>query len=352
MKLGIFLPNWVGDAVMATPALRAVRTHLPSAEIVGILRPPIDQALSGTTWLDRTLVYQPRAKDRERRGWRLVRRLRAERFDTMLLLTNSLRTALLAFASGAPRRIGFDRYGRGLLLTDRLYHQRDGRRFVPAPVIDEYLKLAYALGCPTESHRIELATLPEDEERANAVWQSLGLPRERRVVVLNSGGAYGAAKLWPTEYFTELARRLAAQHHRHVLVICGPSERDLARQITRDAAHPHVVSLADAPLSLGLSKACVRRAELMVTTDSGPRHFAAAFDVPVVTLFGPTHIAWSENHYPRAVHLQKSVPCGPCQRRVCPLGHHRCMRELTVDEVERTVAAQLRPPAARGSHAA
>jgi heptosyltransferase II len=352
MKLGIFLPNWVGDAVMATPALRALRRHLPTAEIVGILRPPIDQALAGTPWLDRTFVYQPRAKDPERRGWRLIRRLRGERFDTILLLSNSLRTGLLAFASGAKRRVGFDRYGRGVLLTDRLYHLRAGRRFVPAPVIDEYLKLAYALGCPAESPRIELATMREDEERADAVWQSLGLPRERRVVVLNSGGAYGAAKLWPTEYFTDLARRLATRHNRHVLVVCGPSERDLARRIAQDAAHPHVVSLADAPLSLGLSKACVRRAELMVTTDSGPRHFAAAFDVPVVTLFGPTHIAWSENYYSRAVHLQKSVPCGPCQRRVCPWGHHRCMRELTVDEVERAVAAQLPLLAARGSHAA
>lgn len=352
MKLGIFLPNWVGDAVMATPALRALRAHLPAAEIVGILRPPIDQALAGTHWLDRTLLYQPRAKDAERRSWRLIRRLRAERFDTVLLLTNSMRTALLAFASGARRRVGFDRYARGMLLTDRLYHRREGRRFVPSPVIDEYLKLAYALGCPAESPRLELATLREDEEQVDAAWQSLRLPSERRVVVLNSGGAYGAAKLWPTEYFTELARRLATRHDRHVLVICGPSERDLARQIARDASHAHVVSLADAPLSLGLSKACVRRAELMVTTDSGPRHFAAAFDVPVVTLFGPTHIAWSENYYPRAVHVQKSVPCGPCQRRVCPLGHHRCMRELTVDEVERVVAAQLEPHAARGSHAA
>ena len=78
-----------------------------------------------------------------------------------------------------------------------------------------------------------------------------------------------------------------------------------------------------------------------MTTDSGPRHFAAAFDVPVITLFGPTHIAWSETHYARAVHLQHRVDCGPCQQRVCPLGHHRCMRELGVDEVYRAVHAQL-----------
>jgi heptosyltransferase-2 len=76
----------------------------------------------------------------------------------------------------------------------------------------------------------------------------------------------------------------------------------------------------------------------MVTTDSGPRHFAAAFDVPVVTLFGPTHIAWSETHFARAEHVQLAVDCGPCQQRECPLGHHKCMRELSVDQVFATAS--------------
>ena len=92
-------------------------------------------------------------------------------------------------------------------------------------------------------------------------------------------------------------------------------------------------NLADShALSLGLTKACVRRAALLVTTDSGPRHFAAAFDRPVVTLFGPTHIGWTETYHPRAVNLQKKLPCGPCQLRVCPL-EHECMVRLTPEEV-------------------
>jgi heptosyltransferase-2 len=82
-----------------------------------------------------------------------------------------------------------------------------------------------------------------------------------------------------------------------------------------------------------LTKACIRRSALLVTTDSGPRHFAAAFDVPVITLFGPTHIAWTRTYHPKAIHLLHPVPCGPCQRPTCPLGHHRCMRELDPDAV-------------------
>src|SRR5262249_37272973 len=122
-------------------------------------------------------------------------------------------------------------------------------------------------------------------------------------------------------------------------------ERDLAREIAALARRPGVFALADSPLSLGLTKACVRRADLLVTTDSGPRHFAAAFGRPVVTLFGPTHIAWTETYYPPAVHLQKLVPCGPCQRGVGPLDH-RCMTELTPAEVfaaaEGLLARQVR----------
>src|SRR5205085_8596163 len=134
-----------------------------------------------------------------------------------------------------------------------------------------------------------------------------------------------------------------------ILVLCGPAESGLARHIAARAGHRAVHALADltAPvhpdgprLGLGLTKACVRRADLLVTTDSGPRHFAAAFDRPVVTLFGPTHIGWTETYHPRAVHLQKKVDCGPCQRRVCPLDH-RCMKRLTPAEVFEAVETLL-----------
>ena len=135
--------------------------------------------------------------------------------------------------------------------------------------------------------------------------------------------------------------RIVAEQHLSVLVTCGPKERDVARRIVRLADHPRVVSLADEPISIGLTKACVRRSRLMVTTDSGPRFFAVAFDVPLVTLFGPTHMGWSQTHDPGEICLQRSMPCGPCARRNCPLGHHDCMRLLSVEQVHAAVLAQL-----------
>ena len=176
---------------------------------------------------------------------------------------------------------------------------------------------------------------------ADDVWRRHQLPSGDRVVVLNSSGAYGAAKLWPAEYSARLARRIATDDDLAVLVTCGPAEREMARQIVALADHPRVVSLADEPTSIGLSKACIRRSRMMVTTDSGPRFFALAFDVPVVSLFGPTDIRWTLTRHPREVCLQHTVPCGPCGQRTCPLGHHDCMRLLGVERVYAAVREQL-----------
>ena len=262
--------------------------------------------------------------------------------DVAVLLPNSFRSAWVAWMAGIPRRVGYVRYGRGMLLTDGLKPPRDpAGKLLPTPIVEYYLALTRVMGCRGGSIQLELATTPDDESAADQVWNHLGLTAEERVVCLNTGGAFGPAKNWPTASFAELARRLTEETDVAVLVLCGPAERAAALEIARLADHPRVFSLADQPLSLGLSKVCVRRSALLITTDSGPRHFAAAFQTPVITLFGPTHIAWTRTSHPHAMHLLHPVPCGPCQRPVCPEGHHRCMRELTPDHVLRAAYSFL-----------
>lgn len=342
MKLAIFLPNWIGDAVMATPTLRALRTGFADAEIVAVLRPYVADVLDGLDLVDRRIVWDPGGDRPENRGWRLARRLRRERFDVALLLPNSLRSAWMARLSGAKRRVGFRRDLRGRLLNDPVEPKSKSE---PHPVLDEYLRLAAHLGCRRLERRMELATLPMDELRLHNFFQRTGRvdfsPHAKQYVCLNPGGAFGSAKHWPTESFARLANRIVAEFKRPVLVLCGPAERDAARSIVAAANHPAVASLAEEPSSIGLTKAAIKHAALLVTTDSGPRHFAPPFGVPVVTLFGPTHIAWSETFVANAVHLQHPVDCGPCQQRTCPLQHHRCMRELSMERVFAAVCALL-----------
>jgi heptosyltransferase-2 len=340
MNILVICPNWVGDAVMATPTLRALRRGFPTARIVGLMRPVIADTLNGLEHIDGLFTWNPRSSKSLERTWPVLKALRRERFDLAVLLPNSFHSAAVAWLAGAKRRVGYRRDGRGWLLTDQLEPPRAGKKFTPSPAIDYYLELARYLGCPSESYQMDLATTPADERAADGVWRAFGLDKARRVVVLNSGGAFGTAKCWPTAHFGELARRLGGLPGTRVLVLCGPSETSIAREIVKRAGRPTVNCLADFAVSIGLSKACVRRSDLMITTDSGPRHFAAAFDVPVITLFGPTHIEWSETYFAKAVHLQKKVPCGPCQLRECPLDH-RCMRDLTPNEVFQTAIELL-----------
>jgi heptosyltransferase-2 len=342
VNVGIFIPNWVGDAAMSTPTLRALRSHFgPQARLTGILRPYVADVLAGTPWLDDHIYFDPRSKKPEVRTWPALKQMRRAKFDVAVLLTNSFRTGCLARATGAPIRVGYVRYGRGPFLSHKLYSERVGRRRVPRPEIDSYLRLAYALGCAEGSRKIELATSVADETAADAVWQKLGLPNEKRVVVLNSSGAYGAAKLWHSEHFARLARQLVTRQDLHVLVVCGPNERTQAREITELANDRRVVSLAEERPSIGLTKACVRRSRLLVTTDSGPRFFGVAFGVPVITLFGPTDQSWTHTYYDREMCLSHPVPCGPCGKRVCPLQHHDCMRLLSVERVYEAAIEQL-----------
>ncbi len=355
-RVVLVLPNWVGDVVMATPAITALRQHFPHAELVGVCRPYVAEVLGGAPWLNELVLWDKRGP-RSQRTWAVARRLRRQPPDLAVLFPNSLRAAILARLAGCRHVIGYARYGRYLLLHQRLVAPRDDQgRWKPTPQIDLYNRLAEAAGTPPPGYRMRLFTTQQDEAQAQQVWQRLRLEQYARVVMFHPGAAFGAAKLWPVESFAQLARRCVQQLDSAVLVLSGPAEIELARRIVRAARSLHVYELGDVPRSIGLTKALVRRADLLVSTDSGPRHFAAAFDRPVVTLFGPTHIAWTETYYARGVHLQKSVPCGPCQRRVCPLRHHRCMRELTPEEVFAAVerlldmAAQPQQGQTRASH--
>ncbi|MEM9701893.1 MAG: lipopolysaccharide heptosyltransferase II [Planctomycetota bacterium] len=331
--VAVFVPNWVGDAVMATPAIRALRTRFSRAEFTAICRPPTGDVIVGTVLADRIVTLPKALRAAVSAAWGL----RDTRADLAVLFPNSLRTAALAKLAGAKRRLGFDRDGRRWLLTDPVPLPD---RSKPSSTLLSYNKLAVAAGCDDPGTATELAVSLEDQ----AGWEDVleVMPALRHgFVALNPGGAFGAAKHWPTNHFSELASRIAGSLNRAVLVLCGPSEREIAGRIAAGANDSRVSSLADRPLSIGLTKAAVRAADLLVTTDSGPRHFASPFGVPAITLFGPTHIAWSETYHPNAVHLQIPVDCGPCQQRVCPLGHHKCMTDLTPDRVFAAVREAL-----------
>jgi heptosyltransferase-2 len=336
MRLGVILPNWVGDVVMATPALRALRKLAGDGTLVGIMRPYVASVLAGTDWLDEVVLYE------KKQGRQARERLQAAKLDAIVLLTNSLRTGWMAWRSGARERVGMAGNLRSPLLTTKVYSPRQGWRRAPLPAIGGYLQVAQAAGAAPEAPILELATTAEDEAAADAAWQRLGLVAGDRVAVINTGGAFGAAKDWPPTSFGQLARRLAVEEDMHVVFNCGPAERLAVRAIAEAVGHERVTSLAEEPqLPLGLTKAVIRRASLLVTTDSGPRYFGVAFGVPTVTLFGPTNPRLVPTYGPYEKAVSLGLDCQPCMERVCPLKHHRCMRDLTVERVYAAATAML-----------
>src|SRR5262249_37905281 len=186
MNIAVFLPNWIGDAVMATPALRALREHFAGARLIGVLKPYVAGVLEGSPWLDDRPVMDSRGSWSQR--WpSLAARLRREQIDVAVLFCNTFRSALAAWLGRCGRRVGYARYGRGWMLTDALAPVRgQNGRLKPSPVIDAYNRLVLHLGCRPPSYRMELFTTPGDEEAAEAVWRAAGFAGSV-VVCLNPG---------------------------------------------------------------------------------------------------------------------------------------------------------------------
>jgi heptosyltransferase-2 len=336
-RVALFVPNWVGDVVMATPAIRAIRERFSHAQLVGFGRAYVADVLSGNPWFDEFRVL-PRKWSKSLRELLRSR----DRFDVGILFPNSVRVALMAKLVGCKRLIGYDRGDRGWLLDRRLYHPRtDGGRFRPTPLLLAYNRLAETVGAKVRSLSMQLFITDTEDAAADHAWRVFGIQPGEPVVLLHPGGAFGPAKHWPVAHFVTLARQLIDEFAVRIVVLCGPSEIGLAAQIVEGTRRLGIHSLGEIGPSLGLSKACVRRGRLLVTTDSGPRHFAAALGIPCLSLFGPTHIEWTRTFTPTEMCLQLTVPCGPCQQKSCKTDH-RCMTDLHPEMVIRAAVRLLR----------
>ncbi len=336
-------PNPVGDAVMATPVLEGLRSSLPGARLAVCARPHLAGILEGNPGLDELVPCE----DTSAQGFRrTVDRIRAFAPDAAVLLPNSLRSALVVRLAGVRRVYGYRRGPRVPLLTGGPAPQRDGRSIRPIPMVDYYLDLCRWLGLEVpERPRPRLFLADELAEWAEGYLAERGVGRGDTVVGFCPGAAFGPSKCWPAEHFARLAERLQDELACELLLLVGPGEGPIARRI----AHLSRARLIDTdPDRVGLDrlKALIRRCDLLVTNDTGPRHFAAAFDVPAVVLMGPNDPRWTHANLDRAVILRQDLPCSPCHLKVCPR-NHECMRGITPEEVFET-ALRLLPAGKAG----
>ncbi len=335
-RLYVRAPNWVGDYVMAGPALERIRAAYPDARITLAVRPYLREMATGAGYFDELLDAPKIANLSELRA--RVREVRAGRFDLAIILPNSLETALVPFLAGVPHRVGW-RQGRSALITDgpraqkgRKWFRRHGPRRVPDPMPLYYEKLLDHAGLPSGPERPRLPLSAEDRAGIAGWLAERGLDDGRRIVLITAGASYGASKLWLPDRFAAVARHFAERPDTVPILLSGPKEFELVQKIA-DGAGGVPAAIAPA-LPLGWLKALCERASLMITTDTGPRHIALAFDVPIVCLMGPNDPRYTNYALEDQVVIQKTeLACVPCQLKSCPLGHHECMKRITVDEV-------------------
>lgn len=334
-RIWVRAPNWLGDFVMATASFARVRAAFPDAHVTAGMRPFLRPLLTGSTFFD-AVVDTPRAKGL-RDLWRQVRAMRAAHFDLAIVLPNSPATGLAPFLARVPLRLGY-RQGRALLMNlggrvaprRRWYQRRLGPRRSPTPMPNYYHDLLDHLGLPPGGLRPQLAITADEDAWVAEHLRSLGVAEGTPLLLLVVGANFGASKLWLPERFAAVARHFQERRGMRALVLVGPSEVELGERI---GAEGQAIVLSKPVLPLDKLKALVRRGALMVTGDTGPRHLAVAFDRPVVCLMGPNDPNYTRYCMDKTELIRKDLECSPCQRKVCPLGHHRCMKDITVEEV-------------------
>jgi len=312
VKRLVIAPNWIGDAVMSLPFVRALRRAGRGDRISVLARRGPAAIYRAEGSVDEVLLRSSFLAD--------VAALRRGRFDEAWLLPNSFRAALLAFGSGARRRIGYATDRRGALLTDAL---------PPPPGTAHQLRdydallAAHAIAPDEDPPRL---ALPEPAaRRAEAALAAAGLAGAR-FVALCPGSAFAATKRWPAERYGALADTLAGRGLPCVLLI-GPGERELGARVAASARSALPVVGADLdPVELA---AVLARARCAVTNDSGPMHLAGAVGTPVVAFFGATDPGRTGPSGSPSRVLDRYVFCSPCFRTECPYGHE-CMKEIAV----------------------
>ena len=322
-KILIRGPNWVGDAVLAIPAMKAIRDRFPQAEITLLVRPWVAGLFSSAPYIDKVWAAN---KPTTLKSWiRIARDIRQRDFDLSLLLPNSFESAFMMFVAGVRQRIGYATDGRRWMLTGAVAKSTETRH-----QIHYYLDLAKALSAATDRPSISIEATPSERDAARQLLAAEGIPLNAPFLVLNPGAAYGSAKRWHQDRFASVADNLAADLGLHVAIIGSEAERVIAEQVREQMARPTAV--LNGKTSLEKLIGVLAESSLMITNDSGPMHIAAALGVPTVAIFGSTDETNTGPYGPRTRIVKHPVECSPCLLRDCPIDH-RCMEAVTVEEV-------------------
>jgi heptosyltransferase-2 len=304
--------NWVGDAVMSLPALRAIRERFSTARISVLAKPWVADLYGRESFIDEIILYSGQSP------WRTGHQLRSRRFDCAILLQNAFEAAWIAWLARIPTRIGYKRDGRQLLLTRAVNVPKPGQ--IPRHERFYYLELLRRAGI--------IDALPESEEIRLG---SGAIPSAKRVIGVSPGAAYGTAKRWLPERFAEAAGALATARGASIALFGSRGERELCGEVAQ-LLNGHQVTNYAGQTTLAQFIDLASGCELFLTNDSGSMHIASALGVPTVAIFGATDDSTTGPTGSNARVVRHPVDCSPCLLRECPIDH-RCMTGVSAERV-------------------
>jgi heptosyltransferase-2 len=332
MKVLVRAPNWVGDAVMAIPALEAIRGKFADAEIAILARPAVADLYRDQPFANKIMEYD---KSGRHKGWwgreKLVAELRGERFDLAILLQNALEAAWLVWRARIAGRAGYARDGRAALLTKPIRVPREGE--IPRHESHYYLELIRRAGwieSRGEIQGVRLRIPPAAREAAEARLSGAGAREGAWRCAVAPGASYGVAKCWLAERFAALADRLISECGADVILFGTPNENEMAARISSAMKRKPISLVGETSIRdlAALFSAC----SIFIGNDSGAMHVAAAAGLPVIGIFGPTDPEGTAPVTPQFTLIREPVSCSPCFLRNCPVDH-RCMTRISVDSV-------------------
>lgn len=336
-KIMIRAANWVGDAIMTTPVIRAVRKNFPTSIITVLAKPWVIPVYEHNPHVDEILVYDN--NHRHKRGFgtlRLAKDLRGRQFDLTVLMQNAFEAGLISFLGGVKERVGYNTDGRGFLLNRSI---KMNPALKKGHLIDYYIGIIKGARLADDGRELDLYLSESDQEFSTQFLKNENVDPDGPIIGINPGATGGTAKRWFPERYGEVCKHLAQKYNVKILIFGGPADVELGDYIA-GLAKGCCINIAG-KTSLGQAFALIEKCSLFITNDSGLMHAAAALNINQVAVIGSTDYIATAPSNKNSIMLRVPVHCSPCLKDVCPTDH-QCMDKISVDMVMETCKSLLK----------